>query len=397
MKKLLVILLCFVMVFSLASCANNSAGENTVNPGNGTNPPDNGNGEGNTDPNDSGDITLENIKIGFVHISDPSDKGYTYNHDLGTKNMQETLGLRDDQIINKYNTPESSACDTAIRELVDAGCHIIFATSFGFEDYMKAIAADYPEIEFCHATGYQAKDSGLDNFHNYFGNIFEARYLSGIAAGLKTQTNKLGYVSAMPFAECISGYDAFYLGALSVNPDVTMEVIYTNSWNDPSAEAQAAQALIDSGCDVIGQHCDSTAPMTTAEANGVWGVGYNSDMIEAAPNAVLTSAVWDWSKYLMTAVQAILDGTSIPTDWSGGIKDGVCDVSALNENTIADGTAEAIDAARGKIVSGELQIFAGPLNDNTGAEVVKAGEVYVEPQSAPSFSHVLEGITVLGS
>ena len=205
--------------------------------------------------------------------------------------MQETFGLRDEQIINMYNTPESSACDTAIRELIEKGCNIIFATSFGFEDYMKAAAAEYPDIEFCHATGYQAQGAGLDNFHNYFGNIYEARYLSGIAAGLKTQTNKLGYVAAMPYAECISGFDAFYLGALSVNPDVTMEVIYTNDWNDPSAEAQAAQALIDSGCDVIGQHCDSTAPMTTAEANGVWGVGYNSDMIEAAPNAVLTPSL----------------------------------------------------------------------------------------------------------
>lgn len=394
MKKLLVILVCFALVFSLASCAKDGAGDKTAAPVTET--------PGNTDQTappagTDGDITLENIKIGFIHIGDPSDKGYTYNHDLGTKNMQETLGLRDDQIINKYNIPESSACDTAIRELIEAGCNIIFATSFGFEDYMKAVAAEYPDIEFCHATGYQAQSAGLANFHNYFGNIFEARYLSGIAAGLKTKTNKLGYVAAMPYAECISGYDAFYLGALSVNPDVTMEVIYTNNWNDPSAEAQAAQALIDNGCDVIGQHCDSTAPMTTAEANGVWGVGYNSDMIEAAPNAVLTSAVWDWSRYLVFAVQCVVDGKPIPTDWSGGIKDGVCNVSALNKATIAEGTEEAINQAREMIVSGELQIWAGPLYDNQGNEVVKAGEVFVEPQSAPSFNHVLKGITVLGS
>ncbi|NLO46772.1 MAG: BMP family ABC transporter substrate-binding protein [Clostridiales bacterium] len=372
MKRILVVLLCAVMVFSLAAC---KKGEKSKN---------------------GGDITSENIKIGFVHIGDSSDKGYTYNHDLGTKNMQKALGLKDEQIINKYNIPESSACDTAIRELVDAGCNIIFATSFGFEDYMIAIAKEYSNIQFCHATGYKAKDTALPNYHNYFGNIFEARYLSGIAAGLKTETNVLGYVAAMPYAEVISGYDAFYLGALSVNPDVTMKVIYTNDWNYPPAEMQAAQALIDAGCDVLGQHCDSTATMTTAEANNAWGVGYNSDMIEAAPNAVLTSAVWDWSKYLIFAVSSLLEGTPIPTDWSGGIKDGVCDVSALNENVIAPGTADAINAARDNIIAGDLQVFKGPLYDNQDNLVVEDGAVFIEPQSAPSFSHVLKGIEIIG-
>ena len=165
-------------------------------------------------------IPKDEIKVGFVHISDPSDMGYTYNHDLGTKEMQKELGLSDDQIINKYNVPEDAECDTALRELVEAGCNIIFATSFGFEDYVKEVAAEYPDIQFCHATGFQASDSGLDNFHNYFASIYEGRYLAGIAAGLKTETNKLGYVAAHPFAEVISGYTAFYLGAKSVNPDV---------------------------------------------------------------------------------------------------------------------------------------------------------------------------------
>ena len=210
-------------------------------------------------------IPKDEIKVGFVHISDPSDMGYTYNHDLGTKEMQKELGLSDDQIINKYNVPEDAECDTALRELVEAGCNIIFATSFGFEDYVKEVAAEYPDIQFCHATGFQASDSGLDNFHNYFASIYEGRYLAGIAAGLKTETNKLGYVAAHPFAEVISGYTAFYLGAKSVNPDVTMDIMYTNSWNDPTIESQVAKALIDRGCDVISQHSDSTAPATTAE------------------------------------------------------------------------------------------------------------------------------------
>jgi basic membrane protein A len=370
MKRLLVVILCIAVVLSLAACSKDKKTED-------------------------GDITMENIKVGFIHIGDASDKGYTYNHDQGTKNMQQALGLKDEQIINKYNIPESSACDTAIRELVDAGCNIIFATSFGFEDYMIAVAKEYPQIQFCHATGFKAKDTAYSNYQNYFGNIYEARYLSGIAAGLKTETNVLGYVAAMPYAEVISGYDAFYLGALSVNPDVTMKV-YTNNWNDPTAEAQAAQALFDAGCDVLGQHCDSTATMTTAETNGIWGVGYNSDMIEAAPDAVLTSAVWDWSKYLIFAVQSVVDGNDIPVDWSGGIKDGVCDVSALNEAVISPGTAEAINTARDQIVAGTLQVFKGPLYDNEDNLVVEDGVVFVEPQSAPSFSYVLKGITILG-
>ncbi|MCL1816192.1 MAG: BMP family ABC transporter substrate-binding protein [Clostridiales bacterium] len=339
-------------------------------------------------------LTISNIKIGFVHISDPSDMGYTYNHDLGTQKMITTLGLNNAQVISKYNIAEDSSCDTALRELVEAGCKIIFGTSFGFEDYMIEVAKEYPDIQFCHATGYQASKSGLPNMHNYFGEIYQARYLSGIAAGLKTQTNKLGYVSAMPFAECISGYDGFYLGALSVNPNVTMDVIYTNSWNDPTAESRAAQALIDRGCDVLGQHCDSPSPQTTAQTNGVWGVGYNSDMRSVAPEAALTSAVWDWGIYLIVAVQALVDGATIPQDWSGGLSEGVCNISPLNDSIVATGTAAAIEAARQKILGG-WDVFTGPLYDNEGNLVVNEGTTFKEPHSAPSFNHVLQGITVV--
>jgi len=388
-KRILALLLASVMVFALAAC---SGGSGSATPAPTPTPA----------PAEEG-VTLDNIKVGFVHISDPSDKGYTYNHDLGTQHMQAALGLRDDQVISKYNVPESAECDTAIRELVEAGCSIVFCTSFGFEDYMLAVAEEYPEVEFCHATGYQAAAAGLPNVHNYFGDIFEARYLSGIAAGLRTETNQLGYVTAMPFAECISGYTAFYLGAKSVNPDVTMKVIYTNNWNDPTAEAAAAQALIDAGCDVLCQHADSTATQTTCEANGVWGVGYNSDMIEAAPNAVLTSAVWDWGIYLQYAVNCVLSGEEIAVDWSGGIADGVCNVSALNPNTVAEGTEEAINAAREKIISGELYVFTGPLHgvgtdwDGKTVEINLAeGEKYIEPASAPSWNYVVDGVTVIG-
>ncbi|MCE5343986.1 MAG: BMP family ABC transporter substrate-binding protein [Eubacteriales bacterium] len=353
-------------------------------------------------------VTLDNIKIGFVHISDPSDMGYTYNHDLGTQKMKAELGLRDDQIINKYNIPESDECADAIQELIDDGCNIIFATSFGFESYMLAAAAENPDVEFCHATGYQAAGSGLANMHNYFGKIFQARYLSGIVAGektLQTGNNMLGYVAAMPFAEVISGYTSFYLGAKSVNPDVTMKVMYTNSWNDPTKEAQVAQALVDAGCGVISQHCDSTATATTCENNGVFHVGYNSSMIAVAPNASLTSAVWDWSKYLLYAVNSLVSGEPIATDWAGDLASGMCDISEINEAITAPGTDEAVAAARAAIISGDLQVFAGPLTgsgtnfDGSAATIdLAAGQFFDESstQSAPSWNYIVPGVEVVG-
>lgn len=348
----------------------------------------------------SGGIAKEDIKVGFVHISDPSDMGYTYNQDLGTQEMQKELGLSDDQIVNKYNVPEGAECDTALRELVDAGCNIIFATSFGYEDYVKEVAAEYPDIQFCHATGLQAKDSGLDNFHNYFASIYEGRYLAGIAAGMKTESNKLGYVAAFPFAEVISGYTAFYLGAKSVNPDVTMDIMYTNSWNDPTVESQVAKALIERGCDVISQHSDSTAPATTAEENGVWQVGYNNDMSEAAPNASLISPRIDWGIYVTEAVQAVIDGEEIPVDWCKGYKDGAVYLSPLNEAIAAEGTQEAIDEAAAALEAGELHVFAGPLKGVSpeGEEYeVKEGEYYheQEEQSAPSWLYIIDGCNVV--
>lgn len=342
-------------------------------------------------------VTADTIKLGFVHISDPSDMGYTYNHDIGTKALMETLGLSEDQVVNKFNIPETAECENAINELIEAGCNIIFCTSFGHGEYALAAAKEHPEIEFCHATGYLASIENLPNYHNYFAAIYEARYLAGIAAGLKTESNHLGYVAAFPFAEVISGYSAFYLGAKSVNPDVTMSVMYTNSWNDPTVEAQVAKALIDKGCDVISQHSDSTAPATTAEANGVFHVGYNSDMIPAAPKASLISARIDWSRYLIYAVSAYLAGEPIATDWSQGLSESAVFLAPLNTEIAAEGTQEAIDAAAQQIIDGTLKIFAGPLSDVDGNVVVEEGDFFPEQVevSAPSWEFILEGITVI--
>lgn len=400
MKKWIAIILSLVLVFSVFACAPSEDDPDTTEPAGASDPVDDpsepeDDPDDDPDPVDPGDeLTLENIKVGFVHITDPSDQGYTYNHNRGTEKMAKELGLREDQIINKFNMPETSDAENAMRELVEQGCHIIFATSFGHEQFMLKVAEEHPEVQFCHATGYQAGMSGLPNMHNYFGAIYQARYLSGIAAGLKTETNKIGYVAAQPFAECISGLSGFYLGALSVNPDVTMEVKYTYSWHDPVKEGQMAQALIDSGCDVIGQHADSTACATTAEQNGVFHVGYNADMREAAPNASLTSAVWDWSIYLKFAIEKLVAGEEIPVDWSQGLSEGAVDISPLNEEIVAEGTAEAIEEARDRIVNGDWDVFTGPLYNNEGEIVVEEGDTFIEPASAPSWEHILEGITV---
>ncbi len=393
-KKLLAILLCVLFVFTVVACNGEKDPVKTdpAKPSDSADPGKTDKPDDSDKPDDPDKLSLANIKIGFVHITDPSDMGYTYNHDLGTQKMQKELGLKDDQIINKFNTTEDQACENALKELAEQGCNIIFATSFGFEDYVIKVAKDYPNIQFCHATGYKAASSGLKNVHNYFGKIYQARYLSGIAAGLKTKKNQLGYVGAFPFPEVISGFTAFYLGAKSVNPDVKMTVKYTHSWNNPTLEAQLAQALIDEGCDVLGQHCDSTAPATTAEAAGVFHVGYNSDMRGAAPNASLTSAVWDWSRYLVFAINKLIAGEEIPVDWGEGLAEGVCDVSPLNDAIVAPGTADKIEEARAKIVSGDWDVFTGPLVDVKGETVVAEGETFIEPASAPSWGYILEGI-----
>lgn len=395
-KKWIVLLLCIALAVSIVACDKKPDEPTKTDPAP-VESQDPGESETAPAPPPAGDgVTLDNIKLGFVHITDPSDMGYTYNHNLGTEKMQRELGLRDDQIINKFNTPEDAECEAALRELVEQGCHIIFATSFGFEDYVMTVAAEFPDVEFCHASGYQCALSDMPNTHNYFGKIYQARYLSGIAAGLKTENNQLGYVNAFPFAECIQGFTGFYLGAKSVNPDVKMKVMNTWSWNDPQKEAQAAKSLIEMGCDVLGQHCDSTAPATAAEAEGIFHVGYNSDMIDAAPNATLTSAIWDWSRYLELAVTNYVEGKAIPKDWGEGLKEGAVDISRLNEALIADGTAEAIEEARAKILSGDWDVFTGPLVNADGEVVVAEGDTYIEPASSPAWEHILEGIEFIG-
>ena len=312
-------------------------------------------------------VSKDEIKIGVIHISDPAEgSGYTYTHDQGIVGMQQNLGLRDDQIIRKIKVADNdaTAIETAMLECIEEGCNIIFATSWGYMDTCEALAEEYPDVIFSHGTGYKSNGS---NFNNYFGRIYQARYLSGIAAGLKTESNKIGYVAAWgpENGEVTSGCDAFAMGAYSVNPDCQVIVKTTNSWFDPEGEKQAAEALIAEGCDVIGQHCDTPNPQLAAEEAGVWGVGYNSDMRKDAPKAVLTSAVWNWSAYYTWAVENVINGTWTGENYYGGLAEGFVDITGLSD-LCADGTAEAIEEARKKIVSGEWDVFEGEIEANDG-------------------------------
>ena len=324
---------------------------------------------------DSGGISKDKIKVGVIHLSDPADgSGYTYTHDLGIQGMQQNLGLSDDQIVRKINIPDSDADATrkAIKECIDEGCNIIFTTSWGYMETTAQMAEEYPDVYFSHGTGYMSNGK---NFNNYFGRIYQARYLSGIVAGMNTKTNMIGYVAAMGSdnSEVTGGIDAFALGIYSVNPDAKVYVKVTNSWYDPEAEKQAAETLLDMGCDVITQHCDTSYPQTLAQDRGVYGIGYNSDMSKEAPDACLCSVIWNWSAYYTSAVQSIIDGTWDGSNYYGGINENLVGITELAD-FCAEGTADRVKEAKKRIMSGELGVFDGVIETNTGDMIGEAGK-----------------------
>ena len=321
-------------------------------------------------------VAKEDLKVGVIHIGDPADgSGYSYAHDLGIVEMQKELGLEDNQIIRKNNIPDADPTKTeqAMRECIEEGCQVIYATSFNYMDTCEALAEEYPDVIFSHGTGYKSNDT---NFNNYFGRIYQSRYLSGIVAGMKTETNKIGYVAAMGSenSEVTGGADAFAIGVAEVNPDAQVYVKVTNSWLSPTEETNAAKALIAEGCDVIGQHCDTPNPQTEAEAAGVWGVGYNSDMEKDAPGATLTSVIWNWGKYYTEATKKVIDGTWTAENYFGGMKEGLVDIAPLNEDLVAPGTQEKVDEARKRIVEEGFNVFDGVLETNDGKTVGEEGK-----------------------
>ena len=358
-------------------------------------------------------IAKEDLKVGVIYIGDENE-GYTAAHMKGIDEMEEKLGLDDSQIIEKTLIGEDEGCYDAAADLADQGCQIIFANSFGHETYILEAAGEYPEVQFCHATGTQAASSGLSNMHNYFTNIYEARYVSGVVAGLKLNEMiedgtvkedacKMGYVGAFPYAEVISGYTAFYLGAKSVCPSVTMEVKYTNSWASFDLEKECADALISDGCVLISQHADTTGAPTACQAAGVPCVGYNISMIETAPDAALTSASINWEPYYEYATKCVIDGTAIDTDWCKGFAEGADKLTDLNDKVVAEGTAEKVKEVEDAIIDGSLHVFDTSTFTVDGKELTDADSEYVsdgyfhesEKASAPAFDFIIDGITAV--
>ncbi len=380
-------------------------------------------------------VPADQIKVGFIFIGDENE-GYTYSHYKAAMEMKEKLGLTDEQVLIKRNTPETEEAYEAAVDLAESGCNIIFSNSFGHESYLWLAAAEYPEVQFCHATGSNAAKSGLSNAHNYFTAIHEARFVSGVVGGMKLQQlidegvitadqAKVGYVGAYPYAEVISGYTAFYLGVRSQCPSATMEVVYTNSWSDAALEKAAAESLIADGCYLIGQHADTTGASTACEPGQRHIVGYNISMIPTAPNYALTSATNNWTPYVEYAVNCVINGETIVTDWSRGYADGAVTITELNEGVVAPGTAEKVAEIVAGLADGSIKVFdvstftCQPAADgsyqidenghltsafsqdsngdwvNDCAEIIVDG-AYAEGSliSAPCFNIIIDGITL---
>ena len=414
-KKLVGLALAGLMALSLTACGNSgspSATATTKAEGQATE-------AGKTEAADpKGGVAKEDLKVGLIYNGDENES-YTAAHYNGALDMKKALGLSDDQIIVKWNVPEDESAKDAAMDLADQGCNIIFANSFGYESYIIEAAKEYPDVQFCHATGYQAKTSGLSNMHNYFTNVYESRYVSGIVAGLKLNQMiqdgkvkedavKIGYVGAYPYAEVISGYTSFFLGVRSVCPQATMEVKYTNSWGSFDLEKEAADALISNGCVLISQHADTTGAPVACEAAGVPDVGYNISMLATAPKTALTSASINWAPYVTYAVQSVIDGKAIDTDWCQGYKDGAVSITELNKDAVAPGTEEKVKEAEDAIKAGTLHVFDTSTftvggkkletykKDGSDVEYVSNGYFHEsEFGSAPAFDILIDGITTI--
>ncbi len=366
-----------------------------------------------------------NFKAGFIFLHNENST-YDLNFIKAADEVREALGFSEDQFIYKTNVPEGAECYEAAKDLVEQGCTVIFADSFGHEDYMIEAAKKYPQVQFCHATGTRAHTEGLDNYHNAFASIYEGRYLAGIAAGMKlneliaagkftAEEAKIGYVGAFTYAEVISGYTSFFLGARSVCKSVTMEVTFTGSWYEESAEKEAANRLIANGCKLISQHADSMGAPTACESAGIPNVSYNGSTKVACPNTFIVSSRINWAPYFKYAIEAVLDGKKIDTDWTGTIATESVLLTEVNEQAAAAGTQAAIDAAKAKLLDGSLKVFdtatftvegktltSYMADVNTDAAYEPDTEVITDGafaeskfRSAPYFNVEIDGITLL--
>ena len=405
MKKFLAMLLALVMALSLVAC---------------------GEKKDDTQGNGDGDATAAKVKVGFITLHDENST-YDKNFIDAAKEACANLGLvENEDYFIKTNVGETEQCAEVAADLVDAGCNIIFADSFGHEPYMIQVAKANPEVQFCHSTGTRAHTEGLANYHNAFASIYEGRYLAGIAAGLKlnamieagdikAEEAKMGYVGAFTYAEVVSGYTSFYLGAKSVCPTVTMDVTFTGSWYDETLEKEGAEKLIQGGCKLISQHADSLGAPTACENAGVPNVSYNGSTQAACPNTYIISSRINWAPYYEYAIKAVMDGTAIDADWTGTLATNSVVLTDLNTTVAAEGTAEAIAAATEKLEKGEIHVFdcstftvkgetltsyQADVNADSGntpdTEVVHDGYFSEsEFRSAPYFDLQIDGINLL--
>ncbi len=363
MKKLVSLLLVLSLVFAMAGC-----GAKT----------DDG-----TKKQEAAKIDAKDMIVGFIYVGPIGDGGYTYAHDQGRLFLEQELGVK---TIYKESVPETQDVEQEIRNMIDQGAKAIFATSFGYMEYVEKISKEFPDVKFFHCSGYMS----TDNMANYFGRIYQARYLSGIVAGLKTESNQIGYVAAFPIPEVVRGINAFTLGAQSVNPDVKVKVTWTSTWYDPEKEKSAAIALLDGGADIIAQHQDTAGPQQAAEERGAFSIGYNTDMSKMAPKAYMTAPIWNWGPYYVEQTQAVMDGTfKSHSSWEGMAED-VVRLAPLTANA-PEGAQEAVDAAKATILDGSEYIFEGPLYDQSG-EVKVAEGVKMTDQEMLSFDWFVKGV-----
>ncbi|MDE6751289.1 MAG: BMP family ABC transporter substrate-binding protein [Eubacterium sp.] len=316
-------------------------------------------------PEDNGGASK--VKIGFICLHDENST-YDLNFINAAKEAVKTLGLTEDQYIIRTNVPEDQQCADTAKELIDAGCNLIFADSFGHEPFIIDVAKQYTDVQFCHATGTRAHTEGLDNYHNAFASIYEGRYLAGVAAGMKlnqmiedgkftADKAKMGYVGAHPYAEVKSGYTSFYLGAKSVCPTVTMEVTFTGEWYSEVKEKEAANKLINDGCVLISQHADSMGAPTACEEAGVPNVSYNGSTVDACPNTFIVSSAINWAPYFEYIITQTNKGEAIEKDWTGTLATDSVVLSDINEKAAAPGTADKIAEVKKQLEDGTLHVF----------------------------------------
>ena len=400
MKKFLALLLALVMIFALAACG--EAETTTSDAPASEAPEDSTVSEAPEGDGTVAGIPLDQIKVGFIFLHDENST-YDLNFINAAKAACEALGLTEDQYVLRTNVPEGQECYDAAAELADDGCNIVFADSFGHEDFMIQAAREFPEVQFCHATGTKAHTEGLDNYHNAFASIYEGRYLAGIAAGMKlnemieageitADQAKMGYVGAFTYAEVISGYTSFYLGAKSVCPSVTMDVTFTGSWYDETAEKEAANKLIAEGCVLVSQHADSMGAPTACEEAGVPNVSYNGSTLDACPNTFIVSSRIDWEPYFEYMINCVVNGEAIAADWTGTLSTGSVVLTDVNEAAAAEGTAEAIETAKAALEDGSLHVF-DVSTFTVGGETISSymADVDTDPDYTPDTEAIVDG------